>query len=306
MPEYKYISARAYNNNPGSIQVAIATEARQSPIIPNTRDYLLAVDRFFIQSMIVPVFEPDINEDNDTLLAITILDTNDGTAYPQVIRLDNSDNTFYNYQEIVKVLNSNVNTLWGTIPGKPVGANAPVFSFSEEKWSITTNTDFRDQYEIYFNQPLYELMHTFEFDSISVLNPSTLQYALLQCEKDVVTQFESTVELFSPVSRILIESQGIPIESELLPNIVGANSSVNNLSDNILTDYKVYTENSSCLQTILYESGSNYKWFSMNGSTNFKSFSIKFLYVNYKGEKKNILLNYKNKAEIKLVLREVE
>lgn len=305
MSDYIYLSARAYNDSKLTVQRAESQQSRNVGIVNHTERYQLAVERFFIQNMVVPVFQPEIDSNNDTLLTFSIYDKTNSTSHPQVIRLSSSNPDFYTFQEIVKVLNSNVETLWDSLVGKPAGADQPLFAFGSERWSLTTNQDFRDRYDIYFNQQFYQILNSFEFESLAIANPKEVNYAKVFLDKDTIVQHSSTIEQFSPVSRIVVEADGIPVVPELLPNFVGASSSVNRIDDNVLTDYKLYVTNSSATQTVLYESDGSYRFFSLQSSEALRSFNVRFKWVSYKGIKNNIKLDYGNKCEIKFLLKKI-
>jgi len=223
--KFQYLSTRVYNNTPGTTIRAYSTESRDQAILTDTSEWLFGVSRFFIQSAQLPVWKPTIDASNNTHLVVSLYDTDTKINYPVTIQLSVSDNEFYTFQKVVTELNTNIATLWGTIPDT-VG-NVPVFSFRNNLFSLTTNDDFRGKYTIFFNQPMHQLLNTFEYVEIYATQPSLVQYAEVMLENDTETQYGTTVLEWSPISRIMLQTQGIPVEPESTPELVGDNSSTN-------------------------------------------------------------------------------
>lgn len=295
--KFQYLSTRVYNNTPGTNIRAYSIESRDQPILTDTSDWLFGVSRFFIQSAQLPVWKPTIDASNNTYLVFSIYDTSTTTNYPVTIQLSSSDNDFYTFQKVVTELNTNIASLWGTIPGT-VG-NVPVFSFRNNLFTLTTNSAFRGKYKVFFNQPLHQLLNTFEFVEVNATQPSLVQYAEVLLENDTETQYGTTVLEWSPISRIMLQTQGIPVVPESTPELVGDNKSTNRNTQLILEDYKIYVDDSSCTQTISFESQNRVRWHSMNDVPSFNRFSIFCQWIDYQGNAHPILLNFQNKFEVR-------
>lgn len=157
--------------------------------------------------------------------------------------------------------------------------NAPIFTVSKNLFTITTDSTFRDNIEVYFNRKAMTYLNTFEFLSIDPTNDT--HYALLALTDDEIIQNAQTAEQFSPVQKILMRCS-LPIIPEYTPER-NSLSSISSSSQSILTDYVFFSDSYSPIKIINYVADGNHRWISMTEATDIRSFNFRCFWVDKEG-----------------------
>lgn len=84
---HKYLNFIIENNSSSNME-AIGRVERASPIINDPKNYLLSLDRFFINHCELPVWKPKISSSNETELSFILKDINSGNEYNGTVETD--------------------------------------------------------------------------------------------------------------------------------------------------------------------------------------------------------------------------
>ena len=149
------------------------------------------------------------------------------------------------------------------------------FSFPDGKGSLDYSPEagFANDYELYFNEPLYSIYHTFDYVDV-VFDQDWFKLNLVDSGSKLMT---TTDELqLSPVQNIFIKSSSIPLVYEYTPGS-GARS-----GEAILTDFEFNGANRYPLQNISYTATSGqYRFHSLTDTSLFDTLQLQFFYRTY-------------------------
>lgn len=268
---------------------------RQNNILDNAeKDYLLSVEMFHLHAVRIPLFKPSQRSYN---LGVTDVGTGD-TFYRDVdfSSFVEDDGFMYDYRDVATAINEALYAICNTDLSVPVG-DIPEFTFNKSnlRFEVKSNSTFRSGYEILFNDDLRVDFNSFEFDRIDDI------YEMIVLSDDVETQDSGTLEFLSPISRIVLESQGLPVKFELLPPQNGSINTISNNSAVFITDYKYVQKNNQDIQSILFESKSTDQRYHNVKNTLFSKFSLFFTLYDYENNKYPLTLLPQSRIQIKLM-----
>lgn len=291
---------------------------RRDIILENPSDYVIAVDRFKIPANLIPILE---FEDN----TYEVIMTYDGaevrefmvwvpTTNPQISR-----QWIFHYQHFLDILNATISSVHATLLAlKPAMSNDLPFVtydptsklfdlYFDDTWLNTPDTA-----NLGMNQPLWSL---FEFHSESQLlsnenvdyyelkalntfnNFVALTTPLVPYSDDfyISRQPFQTLNTWSPISRIIIATNRLPVRREL----IGSQQSV---SEQILTDFVVGHDNVDNLEYIF--NATRHRWHDLESNQPLKDIDIVIEWENYQGVRHPIFISYNREASIKLLFKQ--
>jgi len=266
---------------------------RQSNILNHPEDYIVSIENFFLMGVRLPLFKITFD------YVIGIYEKSSGTIYHDNIDFTdwNEDGFIYDYDDVAAGIQK---TLESVCSAQSV-ESIPTFSFDDKTlvFSIDSSSNFRDDYEIVFNENM-----VFGFNSFP-LSKLDDEFYSINLKGDRETQDNKTLEFLSPVSRIVLESNNLPVNSELLPP-----SGSGEISNNIgvfLTDYKYFQSNNQSIQTIVFSAAeSDHRYHNLNESNTFNQFNLNFVWYDYDGNKYQVFLfSELSKAGIKIMFKSI-
>lgn len=292
--DYVYVNSGVKNNTNEFIDAVSSTD-RNGEILGNSLvkggKWSLSVDRFFINGARLPLFkkEGDYN--------ITITDNGGNTETQAVVFTVDSKGFLYDYHVFAENITSCIDSICVALG--IAGADRPIMTYDDvtNLFTINSTAAFRATWDLLIDNNLYYCLHTFRTDPIG----DNYEIILLA---DDESQHSTSIENISPVSRILLVGNGIPINGELIPGNIDVTDIGTGLSSNtlkIITDFKYYQESNSELNNIIYNAD-YHRWKTLLRYDNFTQFEISF----YWGDKSNNLYRLqlakqKGSAEAKLV-----
>lgn len=294
--QYLYLTAVSQNFSGGEVLANAKIERNDGSILDGSHHYEVGIKKFSISALELPLWQPKLVTGLDTNCSITF-DDGAGNQYTDSVALPSAGFVFRTWEEIRDVLNTcltNVNTLAG-------GAfTAPNFTYANGVFTLNTVSAFRAAFTIYFNQPLYQLLNSFDYESLSSDNDAD-DYALLDLSTDAITQGETTALYFSPVDELIITTT-LPV----VPNLIPLNN--NNDSSNyekILADFKVFNSNaySNVYSFQFTTNGDEINYHSMFQDISLKQFNLRLKWVDYEGRSHDIYLKNGQTAKIQVVFR---
>jgi hypothetical protein len=243
-------------NEEDTAKHAVYSANRTVPILEIPADYEMAVMRFSVPALFIPIFLWE----TPTPLSVSMrYDGEDITEDLQFIqRADNPNNPPYgeavwNYQELVDMINVALKTAWDAMkvakPASPT-TEAPFMVYdaktelcslyAEKLFDSSTNT-----IEILFSKRLFVLFPSFQsyVSTVAVPPPELTRYQILVKDnktnsttynaKDyfIMEQEYPTLALWNGFSTIVFETDSIPVEPEFL-------ATQNNTTRRLLTDFE--------------------------------------------------------------------
>lgn len=295
---HKYLNL-VIDNLTSKAKVARTNIQRSSNILDQPEDYLLSIDRFFINYSTFPVWSPIIKDKNTELSFVFKVGSN-GNEYSGTVQSTKKE--YYSMKEVAKVLNGCLEDMIEELnTAEDTSYNNPEFSFSNNLFSISSDADFRNDIQFYFNEKAFSYLNTFEFDEI---NPVDLtKYAIISLSSDTETQSSHTCEMWSPLQKIVVKCT-LPIAAEFTPDR-DSNLSYSSSTEAILTDFVIFTTNSSPVEIINYVASGNHRWISMSQQSEFTNFEISFFWVDKQGNEFNLMVPPLANIEMKLLFKKI-
>lgn len=290
MTEFIKDNVQVYNTGITPI-VAIAQDDRNNDILPSNAisDYRGKIDRFFIHLAKLPIFK-----NLGRTYTVVVRKVSTSTNYTANVSFGST--LYYSFLDLFTEFNTAITTA-ATAAG--MGAHVPVLSMNNTGLiNVNTDSTFRADYLLGFNYAMYRNLHT-------LLSTQIGDYYFLDINQDSLDQSQGTLEVFSPVSRIVITGD-LPIISENIPDPVSANfSTLNTNSSPIISDYKFYPNSPSPYVSINYQDDGNHPWFTVIQPKDFKQFSVYFYWADYQNSLTLLTLDQDSVAEVKLVFEEI-
>lgn len=290
---HKYLNL-VVQNNTLTVSPADGSVERGSNIVNHPEDFVLSIDRYYIKSCIVPVWEAPKNPVEFVLQDISSGNTYKGTLTP-------SKQFYYTLHEVKKELNTALDDAVTALnTGESKSLNPPTFSFANNLWSLNSDSAFRTDVLLFMNMSAYYLFNTFEFEQLNPLDSNVT--ALMLLDGDTVTQRQQTMENWNPVQKIVIRSS-LPIMEEFTPDRsqgIGYSAT----SESILTDFVIFPNDSSALLNVTFSASGNHRWISMGQSSDLNSFDVSFFFETRDGSRKPLLLPPESLIDMKLLFKE--
>lgn len=296
--QYVYQTVFIYNNTADTQLQARTAVRREDIIVPNPEMWLVAVERWYIRNVELPVWRPNFVSGLTTRHSISFKEISSGIVTTQAVDANSTD-PFKCWQRVAAVLNTTLNDL-ATATAAP---SVPTFSWDNGVFTLNTNVAFRGAFKIALNQSLYRLLNTFDWESIDA-DETADDYAYFNLTGDAITQFSATTSEFSPVAKIVLEST-IPMLNELLPQGIGNSSNNSQNTSNVLTDFVVFNDGTSNVFSYEFERTGVHRWHTMLADPHFKGFILEFRWIDKQGNSNPLYISYKNQAEVKLVMKRI-
>lgn len=303
--------------------VARFQTTRSQAILTNPNDYLVAVERFKIPAEGIPQF---VFKDDSTYELIMSYDgatvreflTWVPTSVPQIAR-----QWVFNFQHMLNIINATYVSVYNALkilkPAMPndhppfitYDSNSNLFKlFYDETWIAVDTAKFGMNDAIYqlfsfhSNAILFSLSNQnvdyYEFVAENVTNnyvvgttplyPNNANYFYSQ-------QSYKTINAWSPVSRIIINSHDLPIRKELI-------ASANSQSQGILTDFVPNHENSVDNLEYIFNASSDHRWHDMITTSEFRNTDISVTWEDYLGNVYIVPISFGREASLKLVFKQ--
>lgn len=282
---------------------AVVNETREGLILKQSENYLTAVEEMDLNKFMLPVYKPEYQDDSGkTYLKFTLENRTSGARTGDYIVLGKKSKFYYSYQDIVNDFNEELDRICDLV--SLPGVDKPVLKFENNKWSLSTTEDFRDNYYLFVNFEAFALFDKFEYEGIT-MTPSDLfarlSYNNVSSGDYVFMARQTNLNSWCPVKAIIVESD-IPVNKELVTTKSSTGGSVAVNKSPILTSYPYNPNDSSPIENILYVSNP-YRWYSMMKDRSFKSVSMAFYWVDKQNEKYPIMNFNGGEAHIKQVFK---
>lgn len=274
---HKYLNVALLNNS--SLPKTIDGRIQRSDNIVNHPDeFLLSLDRYSLYRALLPVYKTSGRNVSFSMEA-------GGTIYSGNVAF--SSEFYFSLHDLLDDFNDALTNIMNDLnTGEGTVYNAPVFSFAENLWSLTTDSAFRSNVKLYFGAESYCLFNTFEFKGFDFGN--ALLFAQMILSKDTEVQRQKTLEVFLPIAKLLLKSD-MPVLEEATPDYNSA-SNQSKSTDTILTDYVITPSDSSNLFNIEFSAQGNHRYMSMSNQDNFSSFSINAFWQDREGNQYPLLV----------------
>lgn len=282
---YIYVNTQ-FKNSLSSLSNAVSFEQRQDNIIPQNHDFELSVDRWFIVGAYLPIFKiPSSN------LSISV----NGSSEDVNFTSNNSNGFIYKIDDFLTAINTTFENIMDVLS---LPSNSVSLSYSHSTKLFTIN------YTSSINNIVFDSLLGSYLSSFPNMDYNNNQWTInLNSSLTSITQFSSTIDLLCPVVRISIESNDLPVMSELLPNTTDPNILSRNLS-NIISDYKYFQNDLSPIKSIVYNADGNHRWASiLHGMGQFNRFSLSYFWFDYNNVKYPLQILPNGMAESKLVFK---
>ena len=253
--------------------------------------------------------------------------TTQPTAY--VIQDVSSDYYYiYSYDYFVKLLNNTLEECYDALNGAVTGGissyapflsladNILIFNGDKTKYDLNLTTP---RIKIFCNTPMYELLNGFQWNKQSIIADGKNYQLNLTSENsntlsldnyDALTQLQiySSLSNWNPVQSIVITTNNIPIESQMMAPLQilepkQVYNDGNKQSLNILTNLDVdLTDNpTGYLPQISYGTSNNYRFVDLKNALSFNNIDISVYWLDHYQRLHPMFLAPQAKASIDLV-----
>jgi len=209
-------------------RVAVDFFLNQSqPILRDTTDYKLSVIRFSLNTETLPIFIPQMSDDDTTIYSMTM--EYNGNFYQQYMNFipQNSNPVeadekyyIYSYQYVIYLFNKMINECLvglNDISATPTIVPPKMFfEVDSQLCGMRLDSSFygfneANKINIYMNTQLYALLSTLPASIIHLSDGKDFQINnLISDDLDLLTQEYKTIELWNPVSSIVFTSNMLP------------------------------------------------------------------------------------------------
>ena len=313
-------------------------------IVSRIGDYEFAIARYSMEGANIPIFIPSISNGNITTytiqIAIDIAGINYGSGELSLIytspnsTVSSSDPSYYyiyNYDSFVSMVNAGFQQALANLktnnPSVSFQTTAPIltydgasnlFSIFCDAKSCISNTA-GEQMTITFNNDLYTLLKTFNFQTIAnnyrqliVSNKITNTASQNGIDYWVATQTApSTSNCWTPVQSIIFTSDSVSLKPEIIGNVsvvgngltLGANNSNNNQT--MITDIVLdLTRSSDYFSEMISYVPSMYRWIDLSDGSNLRTFKFSVFWLNkFTQERMPVLLSNNGCITLKVLFQ---
>ena len=234
-------------------------ESRSSALLNDTTNYKMSIIRFSLNTEMLPIFIPAMQNTNQTIYSITMeyngkVQQQYMNYVPQGRTTIGSDDFYdiYNYQYVIYLMNECFRQCFSSLNLPMNGAKQPFISFDVQTQLCNIIFDenyygFNEQNKInvYFNFSMNAILNTFPVfvHGNNLANGRNFQLDLRMMKNNILQQELSSVGLWNPVNSIVFTSNMIPIEPSANPPIqiykdgILQTGTSSNTSLNVLTDF---------------------------------------------------------------------
>lgn len=257
--------------------VAAYSETRGEPILDKPSDYYLAIDRFSIPGLQIPIF---VFQNNTYSVAMDYNGTDSGQVYLIFDPTNDYPITdfryyyIYNYQQFITMINTALATAFTNLPSKPTGATAPPYltfdpingliSFIAQQTFTPDTADplSSSNLRVYMNTILYNFFSNFYnfYWGINTTYGKNLQLLITNTYNNgyiipygapgyngaavlpnayISTQEFNTLYNWNDFNNIVITSGSLPVAQELIPTFNSDGTQIQNTKNSrtILSDF---------------------------------------------------------------------
>lgn len=323
-PDHIYYNVSIINDSPNFV-AAYVNQTRTTNIIDKANEYRLAVVRFKIPTLTVPIFvfptingNPNIPNNNFYSITLSYL----GVDYLRYIIYQQQDFTggiptaIFDYNQFINMINSSILLAFNAIPVKPSISTTPpivMLNTSTKCLEIMASIDYSDVYpynnptkiHLYFNQPLY---YYFEGLDSMYYNPGQPN------GKDVLIPFYTTgnnstitsvtmsepyssLNLWNTLRSIVILSDYLPIQSEAIEN----SNQQGNISRKILTDFEPLIQDLADARSYQQYYAQLYRYVDLVSSDSIRNVDLNFSWSDNLGNVRQLYLAPRETITIKLM-----
>ena len=286
MSKYIYLNLYKANVDPLLIdfkaEIAEMKEIRQNAIIKNTEDYTCAIDKFTMHRIILPVYR------DFAILSIRITDlstNNIGFATCDFSAHTDENNFMYSVDHFFNVVNTTMTNAFNDVG---VSSNIPYFRLQNNFLTDLylpgggSVSNFIGKYKIQVSLGMITVFRGYNYNNISdVFTNADTMYQMNLSDKgnNVIANSMNDPIHLSPISKIIVASSDIPVESELVASS-SSSSNPNRSNQQILTDFNWPLASHNAIVNIEYNALSNgmYRLHDMGVSANFTTASLTFYY----------------------------
>jgi hypothetical protein len=304
-------------NNEDTAKQAIFSENRVEPILENPSEYELAVVRFSVPALFIPIFLWK------TPTPFSVYMRYDGALIEQELefieRANNPKNPPYgeavwNYQQFIDIINEALKKCWDSMVAlKPLQPTTepPYLTFDAKTQLCSINAeqlydDSTDTIQIFFSKRLFVLFPSFE-EYVETITPTLTIYRMrIKNNKNnektingsdyyVMEQEYPTLFLWNDFTTIVFETDSIPIEPEFLP-------SQTNVVRRLLTDFEPLSDINN-RQTFQYFPQGKVRYYDMKSSYPMKRVDLRVYWETKDGAVYPIYLGETDVLTMKILFR---
>lgn len=288
VPNYKYITGTA-RGVPGKEVDASVFISREEAVILDTHNTIVSTERFDIRGVKLPLFD---GASMDWEVAI---DDGDALSVPTTASVDFGGGFLYDYHEVADAVTAALETIAASLAIDV--ADRPKFFFDSvsNKFSFETTSDFRTGYTIYVSPRFEWALNTFRYET-------TLKAGLypVRLKQDSQPQSVATLSFLTPVARIALRTDSLPVVSELLPTPGGG--VLSNETGVFLVDYKYLQRDNQSLAMIEWSANStDHRWHNLQASSAVRQFRVNFSWVDYEDRFHPLKMREDSYLELKIL-----
>lgn len=311
-----YYNVRITSETSGGL--ASFNETRSQPILDNPSNYEMAVERFYVPALNIPIM---VFRDNYYFVGMKYGGNDYSTAIEFIPNSENPEpfgNVIFNYQEMLNAVNVKLvelfNDVKGDFPAAPP-TEAPFITYEAESQLFTFHAErlYNETVagmatiEIFFNTKLFRLFNSFQDFEQEEQEPFAHQILVKNNGNNETTlnskPYYSTlgqwVTLYgwNDLQSIIFQTSSIPVVPEF-------NQSQTNETQQIITDFEPLpsVNNRSAFQ--FYPQGP-LRWYSLKSNAPLYTLNLNVMWKSIDGTMRNIVIDDSEILTCKILFRRI-
>ena len=304
--DYLYYDMHLFNNKSTPINYEFH-DTRVDTILNNLQNFYLSITRFQLNTELLPVFIPKMQNVTDMVYKITVGTSTENVAYisndtslvaPLSVTNDFTQEYYYiySYNHILRMFNETLKTINTNI--MPLGTEQITMTLENMFLKINIPAAYAGQ-DIIFNEELKNLLTLFDYTKTG-----NDQYKLETQGQPVVTSENTVGYLFSPVNNISFISNSVPVYPTLKSS--NNNERLSNRTEAILTDFISASDGLNLYGPNLVYVPSVYRLNNIASNGGLKSLQFKVRWEDVSGNYHDLYLKSGGSATLKIMFQKKE
>ena len=290
-----YVNLELRNDSIGTNRALSLEEVRDPDVVKDPEHYECAIDRISISKAFLPMYE-DVRT-----LTVRMVRKSDGAVQQHSLDFSvftDANGLMWNTEFFVEALNA---ALGLCTSGLGIGAVTAAVANGSNLATLdySAQVNFASGYEVYVNEPLYAMLSSFAYTGV-MFQQEFFQLALKN-QAPYTTVTAEAINL-SPVDKIFVKSNQMPIRYEYTPTATSGNASRN--SEAIVTDFSFNGSNNYPLTNISYTATEGqYRFHAMDAAHKFDTVDLQFYFTTYNNNSYPLYIIPSGSANVKMLFR---
>jgi len=304
--DYDHVNGTLEGNPDYPIDATVSIN-RSIPILKDVADVVTAVERFDLHGARLPLFDTTRNEWKIGMRPVGggavsqyIVDWSSFTGIRDFYEqgTGDADRYLYSYKDVASGIDLAFDNLASSLGIAEVDRPRFEYDLDTHRFHVVTTAAYRGAYDTLVNDSFQFALNTFD-----IILDTDAGWYVLDIQGDDFEQANATLEFLSPVRRIAVKSNGLPVKYELIdPPSTGF--SIADGVGSFLVDFKYTQVNNQSIQALFYlPEGADQRWHNLTTGVDLRSFTLSFNWVGFDGVFHKILVPPQGSVTVKLLFQ---